>query len=87
MILDNDALIRRRAYEIWELEGRPEGRDKEHWFRAAQEVVNIEALAAPSLRPGRVKAAKTAKAATPISRKKSPAVAPARKKKAPITTL
>ena len=28
--------ISARAYEIWEAEGRPEGRDKEHWFRAKQ---------------------------------------------------
>jgi hypothetical protein len=28
--------ISARAYEIWESEGRPEGRDKEHWFRARE---------------------------------------------------
>ena len=27
--------LRLMAYRIWEDEGRPEGRDKEHWFRAA----------------------------------------------------
>ena len=32
---------RRRAYAIWEREGRPEGRDAEHWARAGQ----TEALA------------------------------------------
>jgi hypothetical protein len=26
--------IRRKAYEIWESEGRPEGRHREHWRRA-----------------------------------------------------
>src|SRR5207237_1186814 len=26
--------IRRKAYEIWESEGRPEGRHDEHWRRA-----------------------------------------------------
>jgi hypothetical protein len=30
--------IRRRAYEIWEAEGRPEGRDREHWARAEAET-------------------------------------------------
>ena len=30
--------IRRRAYEIWEREGRPEGRASEHWYEAAQEL-------------------------------------------------
>jgi hypothetical protein len=29
--------IRRRAYEIWESEGRPEGRDHIHWLRAEAE--------------------------------------------------
>jgi Protein of unknown function (DUF2934) len=30
--------IRNRAYELWEAEGRPEGREVDHWLRAAQEV-------------------------------------------------
>lgn len=30
--------IRRRAYEIWEREGRPEGMDWEHWFAAQIEI-------------------------------------------------
>ncbi|HET7851569.1 MAG TPA: DUF2934 domain-containing protein, partial [Methyloceanibacter sp.] len=25
--------IRQRAYELWEQEGRPNGRDRDHWFR------------------------------------------------------
>jgi Protein of unknown function (DUF2934) len=33
-----DERIRRRAYEIWEREGRPEGREAEHWRRAAEEL-------------------------------------------------
>lgn len=28
--------IRRIAYEIWEREGRPEGRDREHWEMAKE---------------------------------------------------
>jgi hypothetical protein len=31
-------LISRRAYEIWEQEGRPEGRDLQHWLQAEQEL-------------------------------------------------
>jgi hypothetical protein len=31
------ASIRRRAYEIWEQEGRPEGRARIHWLRAEAE--------------------------------------------------
>jgi hypothetical protein len=30
--------IRARAYEIWEKEGRPEGREREHWETAAREL-------------------------------------------------
>jgi len=26
------------AYQIWELEGRPEGRDQEHWRQAEQQL-------------------------------------------------
>lgn len=31
-------LIAERAYEIWEQEGCPEGRDQEHWLRAEAEI-------------------------------------------------
>jgi hypothetical protein len=30
--------VRERAYEIWENEGRPHGRDLEHWLSAEQQV-------------------------------------------------
>lgn len=30
--------IRRRAYEIWEQEGRPTGLHMDHWLRAEREV-------------------------------------------------
>ncbi|MGO4637129.1 DUF2934 domain-containing protein [Mesorhizobium sp. 2RAF45] len=33
-----DERIKRRAYEIWEREGRPAGRDQEHWDQAVQEI-------------------------------------------------
>ncbi len=31
-----ERLIEERAYEIWEQEGRPEGRALEHWLRARE---------------------------------------------------
>ena len=34
--------IRRRAYEIWEQEGRPDGREVDHWLRAAREIADEE---------------------------------------------
>lgn len=32
-----------RAHELWEQEGRPEGREREHWERAAREIEEQEA--------------------------------------------
>jgi hypothetical protein len=32
--------IRERAYALWELEGRPDGRDFAHWMRAVLEVAD-----------------------------------------------
>ena len=38
MSLSSETLVRQRAYEIWESENRPHGRDKEHWERALREI-------------------------------------------------
>lgn len=35
---DVEEVIRQRAYYLWEHEGRPEGREAEHWHRARAEV-------------------------------------------------
>jgi hypothetical protein len=35
---DKEARIRERAYEIWVREGRPHGRDAEHWQKAVAEI-------------------------------------------------
>lgn len=37
---DHHERIRQRAHEIWESEGRPQGRDADHWSRAEQELRN-----------------------------------------------
>lgn len=37
---DVEERIRRRAYEIWEREGRPDGRDADHWRQAREEVLS-----------------------------------------------
>ena len=41
-MMDNDLTPRilQRAYEIWESEGRPHGRDKAHWFMAEAQIAN-----------------------------------------------
>ena len=46
MIHPNDEAIRDRAYQIWEREGRPHGRDRDHWLQAAWEISGEEAKAA-----------------------------------------
>ncbi|MBB2673678.1 UNVERIFIED_ORG: hypothetical protein GGE44_003247 [Rhizobium esperanzae] len=38
MATDKHEQIRRRAYEIWEAEGRPEGADLRHWMQARDEL-------------------------------------------------
>jgi len=38
MAEDLESRIRRRAHEIWEREGRPEGRDAAHWELASEEI-------------------------------------------------
>jgi hypothetical protein len=35
---DEDRSVRERAYYIWEREGRPEGRAREHWLRAVADA-------------------------------------------------
>lgn len=32
--------IRERAYSIWEMEGRPEGRERQHWEQATRDVIS-----------------------------------------------
>lgn len=36
---DDDEARRKRAYAIWESEGRPEGRDQEHWHAAGEDRI------------------------------------------------
>jgi hypothetical protein len=31
--------VRDRAYQIWEAEGRPDGKELDHWLRAEAEVI------------------------------------------------
>ena len=38
MASSNDKNIHARAYEIWENEGRPEGRHEHHWQQAVAEL-------------------------------------------------
>ena len=40
MASDSEEKIRARAHQLWEAEGRPHGRDREHWEQAAGELAN-----------------------------------------------
>jgi len=46
--MQNEERIRRRAHEIWQREGQPEGRDQDHWEQACREIA---AEAAPDEAP------------------------------------
>jgi hypothetical protein len=35
---DDKEQVRQHAYALWEEEGRPEGREQDHWQRAEQEL-------------------------------------------------
>ena len=37
---DQEGHVRKRAHAIWEKEGRPHGKEKEHWEKAVQELRN-----------------------------------------------
>ncbi len=38
MEADREDKIRARAYQLWEEEGRPEGRAEQHWFTARESL-------------------------------------------------
>jgi len=72
MIPLNDESIRDRAYVIWEREGRPQGRDRDHWLQAAWELSGEAAKAAAGSKMAKpaVKARKpSAKAGRSVGRR------------------
>ena len=52
--------IQRRAYELWEADGRPDGQDQTYWFKA---VAELTAEAAKAIKPARKRAPRVKKAA------------------------
>ncbi len=56
-ITRNEADIALRAYQIWEEEGKPDGKDFEHWLKAEAEVATPK-KAAPKKSPAKKPAAK-----------------------------
>ncbi|WP_210529292.1 DUF2934 domain-containing protein [Rubellimicrobium arenae] len=102
MTSKSDEDIRRRAYELWEKEGRPHGRHEEHWRQALEhggdgadtgqapdampEAVSPEATPAPA----RKTRSRSAKSAGPAEEAAAPAPseapAPETKRRARRTT-
>ena len=81
----SEEAIRARAYEIWEREGQPGGRDAEHWQQAVDELNAESAKAAKPKAPRRTtKAAadKPAKAPAAKPTAAKPAASRSRKTKA-----
>ncbi|GLQ56381.1 DUF2934 domain-containing protein [Devosia nitrariae] len=52
--------IKRRAYELWEADGRPAGQDQTYWFKAIAERAEATAK---SMKPARKRAPRVKKAA------------------------
>ena len=55
-----DDQVRRRAYELWEADGCPQGQDQQYWFKALAELAST---AAETIKPPRKRAPRAAKAA------------------------
>ncbi len=47
--------IKHRAYELWEQEGYPSGKDKEHWERAKLEYTTLRPVASDESTPPKQK--------------------------------
>ncbi|WIJ23476.1 DUF2934 domain-containing protein [Devosia sp. RR2S18] len=48
--------IKRRAYELWEADGRPAGQDQSYWFKAVAEMATAVAA---NIKPARKRATRT----------------------------
>lgn len=46
MPIDEDirTRIRQRAHELWEADGRPAGRELQHWLEAEREIVELSVV-------------------------------------------
>ena len=58
-------LVRNRAYALWESEGRPNGRDAEHW-RISEDAMRAEIAAAAAPMAVAVKAKAPARKKAPV---------------------
>jgi hypothetical protein len=83
-----DDRVRKRAYELWEKEGQPHGKDQAHWYKAEQEIKGghgrgvEEAIAEKSATPPAAEKA----ASKPRTRKAASATGAAETPEGPKTT-
>jgi hypothetical protein len=73
--------ILNKAYELWEAEGRPTGRDMEHWFQA--EILSSQELSKSKTKAPAKVAAKTKSDSPAKSKEKAAAKAPEKAKAKP----
>jgi Protein of unknown function (DUF2934) len=62
----HDDKVRQLAHQMWEDDGRPEGRDEEFWFKAKQTLEVI-----PVMKPASIKAVAATLPVSKSSEKKS----------------
>ena len=48
---EREQQIRGRAYALWQQDGEPEGREKEHWEQACRDMEE-ESIGTPDISPG-----------------------------------
>ena len=67
-----DDAIRQRAYQLWEQDRRPHGRDLDYWLKAEQEVTSKKAAPPKRKAVGTATKAKTTAKKTTTRTKKQP---------------
>ena len=55
----DEGVIRERAHALWEADGKPEGRQEEHWYKALMELDNSSTAKPNATRARRPKSAGT----------------------------
>ena len=65
----NETEIGLRAYQIWEAEGKPNGKDFEHWLKAKAELAAAIEKPAVKAAPAKKPAAKASAAKKPAAKK------------------
>jgi hypothetical protein len=60
--------VRERAYRIWETEGRPHGRDLDHWLQAEREVSVANERSPQTKGPNRASGTVQRRSASPRAR-------------------